>query len=35
MFLGIYPAGIEKPDILLHLWEGVGLEENIMLRNLQ
>jgi len=35
MFLGIYPAGIENPDILLHLWEDVGLDENKTITNSQ
>jgi len=35
MFLEIYPAGIEKPDIYLNLWEGVGLDENVKLTNAQ
>lgn len=35
MYIYIYPAGIEKPDIFLHLWEGVGLDENATLTNAQ
>jgi hypothetical protein len=35
MFLGIYPAGIEKPDVLLYLWEEVGLDENTTITNPQ